>query len=469
MNQVSSDTGSGQPDGIPLRQLLKLAVRTVPYLKSARADLRRLLKGFLISLPLLLGLLVAGLLAADLFFNRMLRGQPVTPFEARLLSLDPALFVDVGALGVEARRVLRTKLMIYIGVLIAVYTPLIVGGLFYFIRLVQRINQGLRTQMMAQVQAMSMRHHSGSRVGDSIYHAYQDSAMVTGLMAMLVAPILPLLRATWFLFFVLIFDWRLSVALGAMYLIGILFARHQGPFLRAEFRRARELNAALTSRIQETLSGLKVVKAFGSEAFEQRRFEDASEGAFGGAFHARSRLALYRIVAFSLSAVPVMGAYCLLAVYAAEERSLAAGTALAFTGFATWNLGAWNYALGRMRNAGSAAKGLMDMWGLSQDMSVAMERAFSQVDLTPEVQDAEDAVEMPGLEREVRFEDVSFAYQPERPVLSDVSVTAKAGQITALVGPTGSGKSTLVSLLLRLFDPDAGRVAIDDQDIRRFT
>jgi ATP-binding cassette subfamily B protein len=164
-----------------------------------------------------------------------------------------------------------------------------------------------------------------------------------------------------------------------------------------------------------------------------------------------------------------MGAYCLLAVYAAEDRSLAAGAALAFTGFATWNLGAWTYALGRMRNAGNAAKGLMDMWGLSQDMSVAMERAFSQVDLTPEVQDAEDAVEMPGLEREVRFEDVSFAYQPERPVLSDVSVTAKAGQITALVGPTGSGKSTLVSLLLRLFDPDAGRVAIDDQDIRRFT
>ena len=164
-----------------------------------------------------------------------------------------------------------------------------------------------------------------------------------------------------------------------------------------------------------------------------------------------------------------MAAACYLAVYANEGRELVAGAALAFTGFAVWNLGAYSYAMGRMNSAAGAVRGLMGMWGVTQDMTVGMERAFSQVDLKPEVQNADDAVAFPGLQDEVTFENVSFAYQPERPVLQNVELAAKAGTITALVGPTGSGKSTLVSLLLRLFDPDEGRIRVDGKDIRGFT
>jgi ABC-type multidrug transport system fused ATPase/permease subunit len=164
-----------------------------------------------------------------------------------------------------------------------------------------------------------------------------------------------------------------------------------------------------------------------------------------------------------------MIANCLLAVYAAEEKGIAAGAALAFTGFATWNLGAWTYANSRVEGAVNSVRALLGLWGATQDMTVGMERAFSQVDLEPEVKDAGDAEPFEGLDREVRFEGVTFGYRPDRPVLRDVNVTARAGEITALIGPTGSGKSTLVSLLLRLFDPDEGRISIDGRDIRKLT
>ena len=94
-------------------------------------------------------------------------------------------------------------------------------------------------------------------------------------------------------------------------------------------------------------------------------------------------------------------------------------------------------------------------------------RVFDILDIEPDVQDAPDAVPMPPFAREVRFANVDFAYAPGRPVLRDVSFAAGVGTVTAVVGPTGCGKSTLMALLTRLFDPDAGRVCIDGTDVRR--
>jgi ABC-type multidrug transport system fused ATPase/permease subunit len=88
------------------------------------------------------------------------------------------------------------------------------------------------------------------------------------------------------------------------------------------------------------------------------------------------------------------------------------------------------------------------------------------LDIEPEIEDAEDARELEEFSSEIRFSGVSFAYEPGRPVLEKVDLRARRGEITAIVGPTGSGKTTLVSLLLRLFDPDEGRIEIDGVDHR---
>ena len=106
------------------------------------------------------------------------------------------------------------------------------------------------------------------------------------------------------------------------------------------------------------------------------------------------------------------------------------------------------------------------MWAQAQDMGVGMERAFDQVDLTAEVRDAPDAMLITTIEDKVEFRGVRFGYRPDTPILHDIKLEARVGTITALIGPTGSGKSTLVGLLLRLFDPDSGQILIDGVDLR---
>ncbi len=451
--------------GLDAGAVLSLAFRTVPYLGPVLRELRPLVPIFL---PIVLLAVPTTMFLTDLVVNRMLAGNPLTPFEATILFVESAEYVDVEKLKPAQQALLRDRLLWVGFVTLAVFTPIILWVANLFIRIRQQINQMLRVQMVGQLHAMSLRFHSDSRVGDAVYRTYQDSAMVTNLMGMLVSPIGPLLGCAFGIVFAFVYDWRLPLSLALVYVAGYWLVLRFTPPLRHDFREARERNSALTSRIQETLSGLRVIKAYGAEASEQRRFEEASLEAFAGAFRARTRFALLGILAFTLSALPPMAAAAYLAVFAAEGRPLAFGFALAFVGFATWNLGAYTDALRRVRGASGSVRHLLYLWGRAQDMAVGMERAFTQVDLEPEVEDAADAIPVPPLREGVAFHHVSFRYQADRPVLEDVSLTAAVGSVTALVGPTGSGKSTLVTLLLRLFDPDTGSIEIDGIDLRRF-
>jgi ABC-type multidrug transport system fused ATPase/permease subunit len=449
--------------GLDVREVARLALRTLPYLWSNLSELRPLLW---VAVPLLVLSLPAGMLGADLFLNRMLNGNPLTVFEADLLFFERAEFVEVESLSVSARQTLRDRLFFSVLVLVLVLTPVALWAAWKLLTIAQRINQLLRVEMVKNMQAMSMRFHSGSRVGDSIYRSYQDSAMVTGLMGMLVRPIGPIFAAVTGFFIAFLYDWRLPAIWVVLYAAAYGMARAYTPVLRRSFREARERNSALTSRIQETLSGLKVVKAYGAEPIEQARFEEASRSAFEGAYRARTNIALLGILAFILSALPGMLTATLVSVLARDGSPLAAGVALAFVGFATWNLGAYANVLLRVGSWSRAARRLLWLWGHTQDMAIGMERAFTQVDMLPEVRDADDAVSLPAFRDSVAFRDVCFGYAPSHPVLCGVDLVARAGTITAIVGPTGSGKSTLVSLLLRLFDPDRGRIEIDGLDLR---
>ena len=467
MSEANDDAGSGLEEhpghGLDVRPVVRLAWRTLPYLRPALRELRPVIPVLL--LAILLGV-PAGMLGSDLVLTRMLTGEPLTPFQAGLLRLDPGTFVAVDQLTAASQRVLRDRLLLVAVVLSVASMPVVAWLILVFIKIQQRINQILRVQMVERVQAMSLRFHSEQKVGDSVYRTYQDSAMVANLMAMLFRPIGPLFNIATGLVIGLLFDWRLPLMLLALYGFSYALARRYTSGLRHGFRQARERNSALTSRIQETLAGVRVIKAFGAEAVEQERFEEASRAAFESAFDARARLAGYGILAFGLSALPGMAVAAYLAVLAREGTPLLAGVALAFVGFATWNLGAYGDANRRFGSWARSARVLVGMWGRAQDMAVGMDRAFSHVDLEPEVQDAPDAVVLPPFREAVVFRGVSFRYQSDRPVLRGIDLEATAGTITAVVGPTGSGKSTLVSLMLRLFDPDEGCIEIDGLDLR---
>ena len=105
---------------------------------------------------------------------------------------------------------------------------------------------------------------------------------------------------------------------------------------------------------------------------------------------------------------------------------------------------------------------------MAQDMAMGLRRVFDILDIEPDVKDRPGAVPLTRFEREIRFDNVRFAYEPGRPVLDNVSFAASPGTITAIIGPTGSGKSTLMTLLLRLFDTQGGVISIDGRDVRDY-
>ena len=236
--------------------------------------------------------------------------------------------------------------------------------------------------------------------------------------------------------------------------------------LRRLFRGAREANSAVTSRIQETLVGVKVIKAYGTERAEQRRFEFDSLHAFERAFRARRLDGVFGVLMFFIAG-GVLLVVCSWAAWLSQADTPVYSTrVLAAVGVGAWSLGLFNGAKALAGYSTQGVESLFGLWAKVQDVAVGLDRAFEVLDIEPEVEDAEGARELEQLSSEIRFSGVSFAYEPGRPVLEKVDLRARRGEITAIVGPTGSGKTTLVSLLLRLFDPDEGQIEIDGIDLR---
>jgi ABC-type multidrug transport system fused ATPase/permease subunit len=452
----------GSDDRLHFRLVLRLLLRCVRLLRPVRRHVAALFGGFT-ALGLLL--LPLGLTLFDSFWTRALQGQPLLPFEASLLRLDPARFVAVASLDVALRREVLAKVIVFGAVVGVAVTPLVMALYYYQVWILQRVNQILRLSLLDRFQSLSLRFHSDSRVGDAIYRMYQDSAMVTQLIEVLfLTPIYTISRFLFSVGTMALFDPLLAVLLALLWPpflgLGAFFSKR----LRLRFRLAREAGSSLTSSIQETLAGIKVIKAYGAERVEQRRFEAASRGAFAAAFEARSLYASFLVCLFWVAGVAMATAGALAAIRTWRGD----GIAVAALGFTIWNLGLFNYAKARFGDGAGELRAFFRTWGRTQDIAIGLDRVFELLDLQPEVEDAPDAIPVPPLRRGLRFRDVHFRYSADRPALEGVDFEAKLGTVTAIVGPTGSGKTTLMSLLLRLFEPDRGAIELDGVDVRRF-
>jgi ABC-type multidrug transport system fused ATPase/permease subunit len=453
-------TGS-RDDRLHFRLIIGLLARCLHLLRPVGWHLALLFLGFS---ALALIFVPVGILLMDTFWTRVLQGAALTQPQATLLWLDPAVFVEGGPLGPDARReVLLRSIVLGVGFGVGA-APCAFGLYYYRIWILQRVNQVLRLRMMERLQRLSLRFHAESKIGDAIYRMYQDSAMVTQLIdVLIIAPIGMLGRFLFGVVVVAFFDPWLALILAALWppllLAGYWFSQR----LRVRFRAAREANSALTSRIQETLQGIKVIKAYGAESIEQARFEADSRAAFDAAFGARGLLAVFVVLLFWLAASAIVAATG-VAVLKAVNRD---GVFVAALGFSIWTLGLFNYFKVRFSDATSQLRQLFRTWGRTQDIAIGLDRVFELLDLEPEIQDAPDAVPLETVREGVQYREVCFRYQPDRPALESVSFEARLGTISAIVGPTGSGKTTLMALLLRLFDPQEGVIEIDRLDIRK--
>jgi ABC-type multidrug transport system fused ATPase/permease subunit len=453
----------GDEDRLGFRLIVTTLWRCVPLLKPVGWHVAVLALLYavvgLVLFPLVLVLF-------DLLWTRALQGQPLTLETAASFGLDAAVAVHVAELSPEVRREVARGAMFLAVVGFGGLIPLMFGSYYYQVWILQRVNQALRLDIQRRLQTLSLRFHADSQVGDAIYRIYQDSAMVTQLIDVLF--LTPLFASTRFLVLlgiIALFEPWLALAFALMpvplLLVGAWYSRR----LRVGFRASREANSRLTSSIQEALAGIKVIKAYAAERAEQARFEERSRGAFDSALTARSRLARYGVAIFWLLAFALLGTTAAATLWTREELGVYAGT-LASVGLGVWTLGTYNAFKWLGGNSTDQLRLLFRTWGRTQDVAIGLDRVFDLLDLEPEVQDAPDAVPLPPVERGVVFRSVRFRYQPDRPALEDASFEARPGTITAIVGPTGSGKSTLMALLLRLFDPESGSIEIDGLDLR---
>ena len=429
------------------------------------------------------------LISYDVWQNKVLVGDMLEPLQASYLFLDESYVLppaelaekrrleesadeDLGSyefsqLTENQRKTVRTRFLIlcvFAGAIIMLLWPIYD---YYRTWILQRVNQSLRITMVERAENLSLRYHDSARTGDLIYRVYQDSAMITNLMDfLLLQPAIAVFTLTFSLFVIVSFTLTLGL-IGAIGLIPILWlVAWYTPRLQLRSRLARLTNSALTSRIQEGFQAIRVIKANLALGVMFDRFNQDSYAALNAAFMLRAELLLMRtLVALMFGAMIVAVQYLAAKWVIGNEATFLFGV-IAVVGFARWNWGAWEAANSRMSEYVWNVNDLIRVWSVLQDMIVGLDRAFFLLDLDPEIEDRDGAKTLARPVSAIEFSKVSFGYDSEVPVLENIDLVVPTGTVTAIVGGTGSGKSTLMSLLLRLYDPDGGAISIDGADLR---
>ena len=414
--------------------------------------------------------IVVGLILADLLNQSLLQAEPLAPGLAGLLGFPELASGTIDQLTDDQRRELTWS---YVYVALGSYLlqmPLSILNPYYNMWIMQRINQDLRLALISRWHQLSLSYHSDHRTGDSIFRIYQDSAMVTAVVGHMIGMTLAMMSYYSCVVLVTILNPWLGLAAGVLVAPALLWAGWAMPRMRVRALVYREATSDVTSTIQESFSSIKLIKAFGTADRAQRRVENDSVVAFNAAFRVKNLIAIVTIVMYTVAAVFMAGGTSFMAWWAYQGQPTWFVELLALVGlsFVVWNLASFSWTRDQFHESSGDLRKLLRDWMTAQDLTMGLRRVFDILDIEPDVQDRPNAQDFRGLSREISFENVNFAYEATRPVLSDVSFSAEPGSITAIIGPTGSGKSTLMALLLRLFDPNSGRVTIDDRDLRDY-
>jgi len=248
-----------------------------------------------------------------------------------------------------------------------------------------------------------------------------------------------------------VINWRLALAATAITPLIVVFAYRYSTVSHPVLREVQQKMADVATVAEENIVGVHVVKSFAQEGREQQKFQDRSQSVFGESIRANRQRALY---------VPLLSFLPLLAqagVLLVGGRMVANGD-LSFRSFFVFNVLVVMLVM-PLR--------MLGMWiGQAQRATASGERIFEVLDEPEEISNRPGATELPAGEGRVRFQGVSFEYAPGRPVLSGIDLELEPGRTVALIGHTGSGKTTLASLVPRFYDVTAGRITIDGADIR---
>jgi ATP-binding cassette subfamily B protein len=318
----------------------------------------------------------------------------------------------------------------------------------------ERLLLRFRSKLFRQSQRLSLMYHDRVGTADSMYRVVEDAK---SLQYIAVESVISLVMAVTTVVAMLYVTFRVDpelaiVCVSVVPLLGLLASKFRGR-LRQRSLDVKQLESSALSVVQEVLGGLRLVKAFTQEDREHDRFyARASDGML-----ARVRLVFVQ-AAYGLAVGGVVGVGGALVLYIGVRRVL--------TGAIT--LGDLLLVMGYLTQLYEPVKTAAKKAGMLQNYLASAERSFALLDLAPEVSEPATPTRPPRANGTVRFRDVSFAYDPERPALADVTFDVPAETRVGIMGHTGAGKTTLMNLLLRFYDPTNGHIELDGVDLRDY-
>ena len=325
---------------------------------------------------------------------------------------------------------------------------------YYSLKLGQQMTWSLAGDLFRHLQRLSLLFHTKRAVGDLIQRVTSDCYSVDTLLTGAVLPALQALLTLVAIFVVMwAVEWRLTLlAVGVVPFI-VLAIRHFGRPMKDSSREMRDSEGRMSAVVEQTLGAIPAVQAFTRERHQERTFHQHAQQtvhAYVRATFAGMRFQLFTGLATALGTAAVIYVGGTLAL----EGAITAGTIVVFVSY--------------LASLYDPIEQLSHTAQTIQEAAAETDRVMEIIEIEPAVGDRPGARDRP-LAGPIRYEGVSFGYEPERPVLHEVSLAADPGEVLAIVGPTGAGKTTLVSLLVRFFDPWQGRVTVGGTDVRDFT
>ncbi len=351
-----------------------------------------------------------------------------------------------------------TAMLVQIGVIfasLAVFQAIAVFGMIYIAGILgERIHFSMRKHMFDHLHDLSLSYFDKTPVGWIMARVTSDSERIAELVTW------GLIDISWAVFniiiavvFMLTINWKLALVVLLIIPFVVLVAIEFKKKILVEYRTVRKINSKITGSYNENINGVRVTKAFRREEENLWRFGHLTTDMYHASYRAAWLSALF------LPAVQLISAFALgsIVFYGGLQTRVGAmtiGGIQAFISYVTFML--------------FPIQELARVYARMQQSIASAERAFSLIDAVPEIVDRPEARDIDTLRGEIVFEHVDFYYEEGKPVLSNFSLTVHEGETIALVGPTGGGKSTIVNLLARFYEPKRGAIRIRGRDSREY-
>ena len=404
-----------------------------------------------------------------------LAGVLITDLARRLQTGDsaPSSFNFLGRLGITSiDPIWQTVAVVTLGVIVMTMINSLGDSLaeIYLAQGGRKVGYNMRVFLYNHLQKLSLSFHNQSRTGDILTRVTSDVAAVEEFI---ISDLSDVLGSTLFIVFVLVTIlstkyWEVVLVAVAIIPMMVLVSNYYTSRIKAASKRLRSTEGELASAAQEMLSSIRVVQVYGQGSYEQALFSGQSKKAMNAALEAASYQARFSWIVSVLGAVAT-AAVIWLAVWLIRREPI---------GLA--DIGLLTVYIKYIEDMFKPIKKLISEWNAFGKLYASLERIGDIIDLKPEVQDKPGAVPAPVFRGKIEFRNVVFTYPAlgpskkgsdakPRPTLNGLSFQIEPGQVVAVVGHTGAGKSTIVQLLPRLYDPNEGQILIDGHDIRDYT